>query len=89
MKVQYDPEFVEKLKKQNVRVSNSFRKAIKIFSKNPADPRLHVHELKREYKGLKSIDVTVNWRAIYEEITEGNDLIIYFVTLGTHRQLYK
>lgn len=89
MKVQYDPEFIKKLKKQNVRILKSFRKTIKIFSKNPFDARLHNHSLEREYKGCRSINITADWRAIYEEVNEGEEIIVYFITFGTHKKLYK
>lgn len=90
MKIQYDPEFIERLKKQNVRIRKSFRKAIKIFSKNPSDARLHNHRLEKEYEGYRSIDITADWRAIYEEVRQGkDDFLIYFITLGTHKQLYR
>ncbi len=89
MRVQYDPEFAKKLKKQNVRILKSFTKAIKIFSKNPYDTSLHNHELEREYKGCRSINITGDWRAIYEEVSEGEKIIAYFITFGTHSQLYK
>jgi mRNA-degrading endonuclease YafQ of YafQ-DinJ toxin-antitoxin module len=41
------------------------------------------------WKGFKSIDVTSDWRAIYQEIKEGEGSIAYFTALGTHKQLYK
>ncbi|MGI8419721.1 MAG: type II toxin-antitoxin system YafQ family toxin [Candidatus Levyibacteriota bacterium] len=58
-----------------------------LFSKNPHDPILHNHPLKREYEGKRSIHITANWRAIYEEAQEGKDIFAYFVLLGTHKQL--
>lgn len=89
MKAQYDPEFIEILKKQNVRIRKNFRKAIKIFSKSPFDSRLNNHKLRREYKGHRSINITSDWRALYREFREEKDIVAYFVTLGTHKQLYK
>ena len=47
---------------------------------------LNNHSLTGKYTGCKSINITGDWRAIFEEI---NDNIIYFVELGTHSQLYK
>lgn len=88
MKAQYAPRFIEKLKKLNVRVTNSFQEKIAIFSKNPLDPRLKNHELREPYKGLRSINITANYRAIYEEIVEGEEIIAYFSLIGTHKELY-
>jgi mRNA-degrading endonuclease YafQ of YafQ-DinJ toxin-antitoxin module len=44
--------------------------------------------LAREYEGYKSINITSYWRALYKEIEEGEETVAYFVTLGTHAQLY-
>lgn len=88
MKIQYDPDFLKTLKKLNVRVRKSFRESIEIFLKNPLDPGLDNHKLKRGYQGYRSIDVTSNYRAIYEEINEGEEPVAYFFQIGTHEELY-
>lgn len=46
------------------------------------------------FKQLKKLDIKIrkSFReriAIYEEMTAGEDIIAYFVILGTHKQLYK
>ncbi|MEK7534498.1 MAG: type II toxin-antitoxin system mRNA interferase toxin, RelE/StbE family [Patescibacteria group bacterium] len=88
MKVKLDPDLLKKLKKLDVRIRNRFRERILLFSKNPNEPLLNNHRLKREYQGLKSIDITNDYRAIYEEVTVGEDTIAYFSLLGTHKELY-
>lgn len=60
-----------------------------MFAKNPLDPELHNHELHSPYKGLRSIDITNDYRAIYQEKTIGKETIAYFSLLGTHKKLYK
>lgn len=90
MRVQYDPDFIRTLKKQNVRIRKSFREAIEIFHENPLNSRLNNHKLKGKYEGHESINITSDWRAIYEEVKETKGVTIaYFVALGTHRELYK
>lgn len=88
MKRQYDPAFIQSLKKANVRIRKSFRNAIYIFAKDPNSPELNNHSLQREYAGFRSIDITSDWRAIYIEKTEGLDRVAYFVALGMHDMLY-
>lgn len=88
MKRRYDPAFLKALKKADVRVQKSFKEKIVIFAKNPHDPQLNNHQLENEYKGYRSIDITTDYRAIYEEINEADELIAYFLLIGTHRQLY-
>ena len=88
MNVKLAPDLIKKLRKLDVRIGNRFREKIIIFEKNPNEPELHNHELRKPYEGLRSIDITNDWRAIYEEITLGEDTVAYFSILGTHYELY-
>lgn len=88
MKIQYDPDFLKQLKKTNIRIRKSFIKQIYIFQKNPTDPILRNHELRGEWKGYRSINVSVDWRALYEEINQRGEIIAYFSYIGTHKDLY-
>jgi mRNA-degrading endonuclease YafQ of YafQ-DinJ toxin-antitoxin module len=44
--------------------------------------------LKEPYEGLRSIDITNDYRAIYEEVPSGTETIAYFSLIGTHDELY-
>lgn len=88
MIIKYSPFLVSQLKKVDVRIRKSFKEAITKFSKNPQDSQLRNHSLKREYLGYRSINITADWRAIYEQKQEGKKLIAYFVLFGTHKELY-
>ncbi len=88
MRAQASKQLLEKLKKLNVRIRNSFFEKIKIFEENYQNPILNNHALKREYQGYRSINITADYRALYKEITEGDQTIAYFVLLGTHEELY-
>lgn len=90
MKRQYDPAFIKALKQADVRISKSFKEKIAIFAKNPYNLNLNNHKLKQEYEGYRSIDITADWRAIYEEIDTGEEeKTAYFFAIGTHEQLYE
>lgn len=96
MKFQLSPELIDKLKKQDVRIRNSFKKALDVFFKDPDNLELDNHKLKREWEGFRSINVTADLRAIYQEDKqsfstnkEGNEPVAYFVALGTHKELFK
>lgn len=89
MKRQYDPAFIKALKKVNVRIRKSFKERIAIFAKDPNNPQLNNHILREPYEGLRSIDVTNDYRAVYEEIQEKDEKIAYFTTLGTHEELFR
>ena len=84
----YDPAFLKVLKKANVRVRKSVKERMLLFSKEPENPQLNNHFLRDEYVGYRSIDITADWRAIYEEIYRDEDIIAYFIILGTHKDLY-
>ena len=88
MKVKLDPDLHKKLKKLDVRIRNRFKEKILLFSRNPNNPGLNNHPLKREYQSLRSIDITNDYRAVYEEMTIGEDIVAYFSLLGTHKELY-
>jgi mRNA-degrading endonuclease YafQ of YafQ-DinJ toxin-antitoxin module len=88
MSVKLDPDLYRKLKSLDVRIRNSFKKRILIFQKNPNDLRLNNHKLRDPYRGLHSINITNDYRAIYEEIKEGKETVSYFLLLGTHNELY-
>ena len=88
MKVQLSPELIDKLKKQDVRTRHNFKKAIELFSQDPNNLELDNHELEREWEGFRSIDVTADLRAIYQENREEDESMAYFVALGTHDELY-
>lgn len=89
MKVQYDPDFIKKLKKADIRIRRAFERQLVVFLNNPFDLKLNNHELRGEYIGLRSIDITVDYRAIYEEVKMENEEIVYFTILGTHKELYR
>ena len=88
MKVKLDPDLLKKLKKLDVRIHKRFKEKIIIFQKNPNEPSLNNHELRDPYKGLRSIDITNDYRAIYEEMMVGKDIVANFSLLGTHDELY-
>lgn len=88
MKVVYDSDFMAKLKKVNVRIHKSFKEKILTFTKDPYSPQLNNHPLRDKYQGYRSIDITSDWRAIFEEVRIGKESVAYFIILGTHKELY-
>ncbi len=89
MKTQVSPQLLKKLKKLDVRIRKSFLERIKIFEKNLQEPVLNNHALQRGYEGYRSIDITNDYRAFYEEVQSGDETIAYFSLLGTHKELFK
>lgn len=92
MDVQFDPKFVAKLKSLDVRIRNSFFKALKLFQENPSDPVLHNKPLRKEwdgYRGINVLDAKNDYRAIYEEDEIAGGVVITFVAIGTQEELYR
>lgn len=88
MIIKYSPSFFEKLKKVDVRIRKSVKKKMLLFSKNPNDPSLHNHMLRDKWQGYRSINITNDVRALYKEVQIGEDVVAYFVIVGTHKELY-
>ena len=89
MNVFYDPAFLEKLKKVDVKIRKSVKERMLLFSNSPDDPRLDNHPLQEEYREYRSIDIASDHRAIYKEVQIGDEIVAYFVALGTHKELYR
>lgn len=88
MTIRYDPAFLKKIKKADVRIRKSFKERIAIFIIDPFAPQLRNHPLQREYQGYRSIDITNDWRAVYTEKREDDEVVAYFIAIGTHKELY-
>ena len=86
MKINYGKKFIKNLKKCPLEVRIKFRRRVAIFSVNKDFPLLHNHMLIGKMQGLRSINITGDVRALYEE-RENNEVI--FVAIGTHSELYK
>ena len=89
MKVRFSPNFYRQYKKADVRIQNSIDEKLRIFRKNPIDLELKNHTLQEPYQDRRSIDITNDYRAHYREIKEGMETVAYFVSLGTHEELYR
>ncbi len=90
MRYQLSEQFRRKYKKQNIRIRKAIDNALRKFIENPFDPVLDNHELQKELRGMRSIDITADYRAIYEFIQENDDsFFAYFENFGTHKELFQ
>jgi mRNA-degrading endonuclease YafQ of YafQ-DinJ toxin-antitoxin module len=88
MTIQYDAAIFDKLKAVDVRIRTSFHEKMDLFRRDPYNSYLNNHELRDEYAGCRSINITNDYQAIYEEVSAGDEPIAYFFLLGTHKELY-
>ena len=88
MKIRYDPDFIRKVKKLDVRIRKSLKENLAIFIADPMSPQFDNHALRGEYAGYRSIDITSDYRALYQEKLEREEVVVFFVAIGTHKELY-
>jgi addiction module RelE/StbE family toxin len=88
-RVSLNRDFIKLYKKADVRLKKSVDEKLRVFVKNPFELGLNNHALQDEWEGYRSIDITNDYRAIYEELKEGEKVKASFVALGTHKELYR
>lgn len=86
MKVLTHRKFKKSFSKVPQKIQTKFYIQIEIFLQNEFDSRLRNHALVGEYKGIHSIDITGDWRILYEKV---NTSTVMLIDIGTHSQLYK
>lgn len=85
MQVFASNKFEKMYKKCPVEIKRKFIERLKIFKVNKNHPLLNNHALTGKLKGLNSINITGDYRVIFEEKNEG----IILIAIGTHSQLYR
>jgi len=86
MKFQWTREFKKQYKKLPKKIQQKVKERFQEFSINEFDPTLNNHKLLGEFVSFRSINITGDYRAIYQHVNQ--DLIIW-VMIGTHGQLYE
>lgn len=85
MDVGFRKLFKKQLKKLPKKIQEQFSVRLEVFIDNPFDPVLNNHRLSGKLKHLRSINVTGDVRAIYEQIS--GDKALFFM-IGDHSELY-
>ncbi|HBA45575.1 hypothetical protein A2W67_00640 [Candidatus Nomurabacteria bacterium RIFCSPLOWO2_02_40_28] len=78
----YDKSF----KKKDKFVQQKALERIRLFREDPFNALLDNHKLHGEYEGCNSINITGDFRAIFEYITKNK---VVFYDIGTHPELYR
>ncbi|MBU2052307.1 type II toxin-antitoxin system mRNA interferase toxin, RelE/StbE family [Patescibacteria group bacterium] len=88
MPIRFDRQFRKQYNKAPGKIKQIVKIRLKLFRIDQFSPPLNNHVLKGKYSGLRSINITGDWRALY--VAEGQFVKqIVFVALGTHSQLYR
>jgi len=85
MRPLYHPNFKNNFGKLPRKVQDSFEKRLDIFLDNMFHPLLNNHSVDSAYPGWRSINVTGDYRALFE--IKEKDMIV-FMKIGTHSELY-
>jgi addiction module RelE/StbE family toxin len=91
LKVRYSKQFEKDFLRAPQKVQLAFRKRRELFQLDQNHPQLRNHALTGKYKGLRSINITGDWRALYAEQSKDRaiEIIALFHAIGTHSKLYK
>ncbi len=88
MEIEFSAGFRKQYHKTDVRIRHKIDNCLRIFKSNPNDLQLNNHELRKEWIGYRSIDITSDYRALYIEKSTEEDTVAYFTIIGTHDELY-
>ncbi len=85
MNVQFHTNFLKQYKQLQA-IQKRADERLALFRRNPFDNLLNNHGLSGKFKGCRSINITADYRAIFEFI---DDKTARFIDLDTHSNLYK
>ncbi len=86
MKIEYSKKFLKKYKKASPKIQETFKIKLKTFLKNKYDRSLNYHLLLGKLKGVSSINLGGDLRVLF--IENNKKKLIYFITIGSHSELY-
>lgn len=90
MNIKYSTKFKKQYKKAPVQIQKKIKERLSQFVQNPVNETLNNHALTGNYQGLRSINITGDWRAIYSiRVNLKSEKEYYFELVGTHSQLYR
>ncbi len=85
MTISYSRLFKKMFKKKDTWVQSKFAEKLLLFTDDMYNPVLENHSLGGEWAGCRSINISGDFRAVYEDL--GNSCF-EFVAIGTHSELY-
>ncbi len=85
MDVEFHRTFLKEYGKLPRKIQARFKERLDVFRKTPFDESLGNHTLAGKWAGCRSINVTGDYRAIFEETKENT---FRFMAIGTHSKLY-
>src|SRR5260370_38640161 len=88
-RIDFSTRFEKQLEECPEEIKLAFREALALFIENPFHENLRNHPLHGKLAGYISIDVTVDYRALFKEKKTGRKRNIKFHMIVTHYKLYR
>jgi len=85
MQFQSKREFDRNYLKLNQKIQTRFKERKELFSREPNCRILNIHKLSGKYDGMWSINITGDYRAIFDK--QENEIVV-FINIGTHSELF-
>jgi mRNA-degrading endonuclease YafQ of YafQ-DinJ toxin-antitoxin module len=84
MTVRYHSRFLKVFEKLPPAIQEKFFSRLRLFQREPFHPLLNNHSVDTAYPRWRSINVTGDYRALFEQV---DDDTIVFMKIGTHSEL--
>ena len=78
--------FTKKIKKLPTKIYDALKERAALFKSDPYHPLLNNHKLTGERRHQRSINITGDWRLIFEQYDENT---VRLLDIDTHSNLYK
>ena len=85
MRIRYHQRFLKDFQKLPVKIQGKVFERMELFQREPFHRLLNNHSVEAAYPNWRSINITGDYRALYEVQKEGS---IVFMKIGTHSELY-
>ena len=85
MKINFSKKAHKDIQNINTKIRKQLKVRIELFMQDPDAAQLRRHKLSGKYQECYSINVTGDYRLIYEYCNEDEILVL---AVGTHSQLY-
>lgn len=86
MRIIRTKQFSKKILKLSTKIKSALTNRLRIFAEDPYHVILNNHALSGEFENYRSINITGDYRLIYEFLDEDTIRLIY---IDTHHNLYE
>jgi len=84
MEIKFKKRFQKDFKKLLPKIKEKFYERLEIFINNKFDIILNNHSVNKAFSDCRSINITGDYRAIFKDDGDA----VFFITIGTHSELY-